>query len=289
MSTAKSFVENNIAPLRRITQLSSILVVMFLLLGGQFGLDLDAQSLRFFGNRIWTHETGIILLGLAIPFVFLAGLSLVFGRAFCGWLCPQTALCELAGRAQKMLVDSRGRGTAYRAVLTAVIGVLALAIALSAGLALVSVLVSPQTLLRALSGEFTTSLLKGITVASLLVLVDVGLLRHTFCEWMCVFGWWQRLFGGPGAVRVAFATGRARECVRCSECKAVCFMRIDPRRKDLPGSCLNCGKCITACKRVLASVPAEGLIGYRVGKAHAAQAHQSSLAALGPQGMARVA
>ncbi len=265
MKTARSLVENNLGVLRRITQVSTLVAVTAFLLSGQVGFDLDARNIVFFGSRIWPYEVALILFGLLVPLVLLAGFSLVFGRAFCGWLCPQTALSELVAWTQDLLKKSSARGAPYRAALFAGVAATALILALASGLALVSVFVSPQVIIRMLGGQISTSLLKGVTVASFLVLVDVAFLRHTFCEWICVMGWWQRFFAVRGALRVAFSTDRARECAKCSDCRNACFMRIEPRRRELPGTCLNCGKCVAACQRVMELNPAGGLIRYGFG------------------------
>lgn len=270
VNRAKSFVENNIRLLRRTTQVFSIVAILALLLTGQIGIELETKSLVFFGNHIWPHEIALILLGLASPFVVLAGFALVFGRAFCGWFCPQTTLSELANVAQRLITGSRSQGVFRRAGVIVAVAFLALGMAIVGGFAVMSLFVPPKILLGVLSGHASTSLLKSITIVSFLLLVDVVLFRHTFCEWICVIGWWQRAFAGRGALRVAFAIKRARECSRCSDCKTACFMRIEPRRRDLPRTCLNCGECIVACKRKMAAVAAEGLIRYGFGDANGA-------------------
>ena len=265
MDGVRLFIEDNVLLLRRITQASSILAVMSLLLSGQVGVNFDSGSFTFFGNRIWPHEIALVLLGLALPFVLLAGVALALGRVFCGWACPQTALCELASATQRWAAGRWSRGGLRR--IAAVFGAagLALSVALAGGFTVVGLFLSPEVILGVFHGQFSTSLLKGITVASFLILVDVVLLRHTFCEWMCIVGWWQRLFSGRGALRVAFSVDRARECTNCTDCKKACFMRLDPRRRELPGTCLNCGKCIAACRLQMASASADGLIGFRLG------------------------
>jgi polyferredoxin len=132
-----------------------------------------------------------------------------------------------------------------------------------AGAAIILSPVLPAQSLQGLAaGTVNTSVLKGVTVVALLILVDVGLFRHTFCEWLCIMGWWQRLFAGRGALRVRFDLERARECTRCTDCKSACFMGIEPRRRDLPGTCLNCGECVKACNRRMAPFGSPSLIRY---------------------------
>lgn len=265
MDSVKLFIEDNVLLLRRITQASSILAVMSLLLSGQVGVNFDTGSFTFFGSRIWPHEIALVLLGLALPFVLLAGVSLALGRVFCGWACPQTALCELASATQRWVTGRWSQGGLRRVVAASGAAGLALSVALAGGFTIVGLFLTPEVILGVFHGQFSTSLLKGITVASFLILVDVVLLRHTFCEWMCIVGWWQRLFASRGALRVAFSVDRARECTNCTDCKKACFMRLDPRRRELPGTCLNCGKCIAACRLQMASASADGLIGFGFG------------------------
>lgn len=250
---------------RRATQLSSLVALLGLALSGQVRVDFEVGSVVVFGNHIWPHEIGLILLVAAAPLVVLAGFSLFLGRAFCGWLCPQTLLCEAATWLQRRVATFRRRGRfAYVLAATA-----ALALAGTAALGGAAIILNPflpaHSLRELAGGTLNTSLLKGVTVISLLLLVDVGFFRHSFCEWICVVGWWQRLFAGPTALRVRFDIGRARECTRCTECKAACFMGIEPRRRSLPGTCLNCGECVKACDRQMAFAGSASLIRYATG------------------------
>jgi polyferredoxin len=266
VNNTRTLFDKHLNLIRHIAQGLCVTGALVLLLSRQVAVNLDAQNVEFFGHGVWFHEVGLILLALASPLAVLASLSIVFGRGFCGWCCPQTLLCELATAAQRLIAGCRSHGALTLVAVVAGVVSIALIIAVGGGLALVSVLVPVETITSVAAGEYRTSLLKAIIVASLLILVNVVLLRHGFCEWICVLGWWQRLFNTSASLRVAFVTGRAKECLRCDECQTSCFMGIDPRRRKLPKTCLNCGKCVAACAAKMASVEAETLVSYTFGQ-----------------------
>jgi polyferredoxin len=71
-------------------------------------LDVPRLTLRFFGASILMDEFFVVLLAvLFLTFAFLLA-TVLFGRVWCGWGCPQTALLDLTAwiaRARR-----RGRG-----------------------------------------------------------------------------------------------------------------------------------------------------------------------------------
>ena len=59
-------------------------------------LDAASRTLLFFGASIRIEEFYLFLIALlVIVFGFLC-VTMLFGRVWCGWLCPQTTLCDLA-------------------------------------------------------------------------------------------------------------------------------------------------------------------------------------------------
>ncbi len=52
----------------------------------------------FFGNLFMVQDFYIILFGVLTTIVFIILFTVVFGRLFCGWVCPQTIFMEMVFR-----------------------------------------------------------------------------------------------------------------------------------------------------------------------------------------------
>src|SRR5512134_3861428 len=88
-----------------LAQAAAILFLPFLEVGGENVLrfDIPGLKLHFFGTVLWIGEFHLVLLGsLAILLLSLA-ITVVFGRIWCGWICGQTILPELASWAASLL------------------------------------------------------------------------------------------------------------------------------------------------------------------------------------------
>ena len=82
--------------------LAIFLGLPFLRIGGESALRFDLPSLRlhFFGAAIWMDEFFLVLLLLLFGTFLFIWVTLMFGRIWCGWMCPQIVLLGLtaAGR-----------------------------------------------------------------------------------------------------------------------------------------------------------------------------------------------
>jgi polyferredoxin len=79
------------------------------------------------------------------------------------------------------------------------------------------------------------------------VVIDLGLLRHFWCKYMCPYGLWQYMFRGPYTLQIRFDGARQDDCKRCTLCKDVCPVDLDPRQPEIYTRCITCGVCIDAC------------------------------------------
>jgi polyferredoxin len=85
------------------------------------------------------------------------------------------------------------------------------------------------------------------TICTLVVLIDVAVMRHLVCKFMCVYRVWQHSFKTTETLHIAYEEARSADCENCHYCVDSCFLDIDPRQTQVFDSCINCGECITAC------------------------------------------
>jgi polyferredoxin len=187
--------------------------------------------------------------------------SLLFKRAFCGWICPVGTVwewAEIAGR--KVLgrtisvpkwLDRVGRGIRY-----------ALAALILAWLFLVPL--SEAVDFRQLPYMWTADvkILEGFSnpaflIAAVLAFVLSMLFSPVWCRYLCPLGGWYSVLGMASPCAV-YRDDEA--CTHCTKCTKVCHALIDVekvRARVWAPECDGCMDCVKAC-------PAAGALEARV-------------------------
>jgi len=268
--SVKACGSGRIAPLRKLVQWLSTLLLLgipFLKVGGESLLRLDAGSrtLLFFGTGIRIEEFYLFLVAVLI-FVFgFFFVTMLFGRVWCGWLCPQTALCDLADWVD-LKVGSKGSRVQGKALSAVIRQLFYLVIAGVVACNLVWYFIAPsQFFPRLLSGDIGTVAGITLSVTFLLVYLDLALVRRTFCKTTCPYGRIQLLTMERGTLTLEFDPERKDACIRCGACVKTCPMGIDIK-DGLQIECINCGRCVDACREVMEKRGGSGLIHYRFGR-----------------------
>ena len=279
--TARAGKAARIAPTRKLVQWLSTLLLLgipFLRLGGESLLRLDAatRTLHLFGASIRIEEFYLFLLAvLILVFLFLL-VATLFGRVWCGWLCPQTTLCDLAE-----WVDAKCRSLIPTPLLAATLSklfqpLLACLVACN----LVWFFIAPAPFFaRLFSGEIGPVAGCSLLATFLLVYLDLALVRRSFCKTVCPYGRMQLLTMEPGTLTLEFDPQRKDACLRCGACLGSCPMGIDIR-EGLQIECINCGRCLDACRDVMERRGGTGLIRYSFGAAASGAARLSNKKAL---------
>src|SRR6187200_2869308 len=63
-----------------------------------FMFNVLERKFIFFGQVFWPQDFFIFAIGLLTFIVFIIFFTVVFGRVFCGWVCPQTIFMEMVFR-----------------------------------------------------------------------------------------------------------------------------------------------------------------------------------------------
>jgi len=245
-----------------------VLAIPFARIDGDSLLRLDFATLTLHaGGRIFPIETLslFLLLGLALLLLFLL-VTLAFGRAWCGWACPQTTLVDLVEWCARKIGVKVAAGT-----LTASFGqrlllhLIYLLLALLVGANLVWYFVAPYDFFpQLLSGtlHWVTVLTLGSTAA--VTYLDLAFLRRLFCKEFCPYGRFQTVLVDAGTLTLRYHPDEAARCIRCGACVRACPTGIDIRRGDQI-ECINCGRCLDACREVMARRRQPGIIRYTFG------------------------
>ena len=243
----------------------------------------------------------VVVLALAV-LVTLALSTVLVGRVWCGWLCPQTIFMEMLFRRLEFLIEgsaeqqvrfARGQWTRQRAVRAAVKHAVFFALSFAiANVFLAWIIGAPQLVdivtdapRRHLTG------LVAITIFSFVFYAVFARFREQACIIACPYGRVMsslvdertvpvtydsvrgeprsRLVAGRRGVSPAPSEAMAGECIDCFRCVTVCPTGIDIRN-GIQMECVGCTACIDACNDVMRRVGRpEGLIRHT--SAHAVQ------------------
>lgn len=247
-----------IGPWRRAFQLGLVALgalIPFVTVKGHalLRLDIPTLTLELGGQRFRIEELYLVwLFGLGLIFLFLL-LTLVLGRVWCGWACPQTALADLAERLEK----GRG-GRLWRHLV-------ALLVSLWAGATFVWYFLSPFDYLNRLgAGQLGGWPLGTTVVAAGLLYLDFIWVGRLFCREFCPYGRFQCVLVDAGTLCLQAHPAQLARCIDCQSCLRVCPTGIDIRQ-GYQIECINCARCLDACRLVMARRGEEGIIRYTFG------------------------
>ena len=208
------------------------------------------------------------LSGSLVTLVVVLGVTILWGRFFCGYLCTFGAMQELMAFAGKKLLpglkkvpetpDKVLKFMKYGVLLSVVLFVWALQLPVDSTL-------SPWGVFGALlSGNLSVmadaiptlgfGLLLGILILSLFV-------ERAFCRYLCPLG---ALFTPLSAGRLFRIRRLEAACTGCQACTRSCAMGVTVHEDSCvrSGECIDCMKCLGACHpRALKTVPAPAVAG----------------------------
>ena len=234
--------------------------VPFLRMHGESAFRFDIPSLRllFFGTNIWLADFFIILVAVIFLTFLIIFTTTVFGRLWCGWLCPQTVLVDTT----TFVAAAWERGHAARAVAASAGLTVSAVIAAS----LIGYFVSPYdipSLLR--TGGTPAKIVLGSWLAlSVIMFLDLIALRRGFCATVCPYAKLQSVLFDDRTLVVAFDSRRADECMQCNACVQACPVGIDVRRGSQM-ACIHCAECVDACTERMARRDRKSLDQYSFG------------------------
>ncbi|MDR3608592.1 MAG: cytochrome c oxidase accessory protein CcoG [Oligoflexia bacterium] len=277
---------------RRRTALQAILILVFLALpwlriGGHQALLLDVPNRRFaiFGITFWAHDAPMLIFVAGGAAMTLAFVTAIWGRAWCGWACPQTVFIDSVFRRIENWIEgdavTRRRldeapwslpKFARKALKWSLFGSISLVLSHSFLAYFVGTAALEKMVASAPSDNPGSFLFMALFTGA--VLFDFGWFREQFCTIVCPYGRFQSVLMDDQSVAVVYdarrgeprrgtsAGGPQGDCVNCYRCVQVCPTGIDIRR-GVQLECIACTACIDACDEVMRRLKKpEGLIRY---------------------------
>ena len=222
-------------------RITRALAVGVLVVSAAFGFLFASIAPYLFQLLLMGNLGGALLFAVIILGLLLL-LSLVFGRIFCGSLCPLGALQELASLAPVPKLKPRIK-TALYAIRFVVLGII-IAAAYFLSVNVLGFLGVMDLFL--LTFSFGTAVMLTLLVVSLFF-------YRPFCRILCPYGALLSI----AALTSLFKLRRNPSCIECGKCEFACPVD-EAKREDLKGECYYCGRCTDVC-------PVKGTITYRRG------------------------
>jgi ferredoxin-type protein NapH len=247
---------------RRTIQLLTLALLALVPVLNKKGITLVSGSLYSFAiGPVWITDPLIgiqtlltalsldlaLLLSMTIPLI----LAFALGRVFCGWICPQNTLSEIAdAMAAKIGIKrlfSPRRSSVPRYV---VLGCLLVLIPLT-GIPLASLLSAPGII----SVQASQLILQGaagleLGLIGLIVIAELFLVRRGWCNYVCPVGTFLGLFRVRKTMKVVFLPDADRVCGNCLACADACGLGLNPVQDGIYPQCHNCGACVAACGEI---------------------------------------
>lgn len=250
-------------PVRRYIQVATLVLLVLIPASGLFRIDLSSGGILMLDRQVWFSDIFIIM-GF---WIFIASLLIMMyslvGAVFCGWICPQNTVSEWANHMTDRLLGRRARMmnmTGDRMQVSAqrkslpnylLLAACLLAAALFYALIPLFYFYPPNLVWSFISFQSDARLAGGLhwiyMVCVLIMLMDITVIRHLMCKYMCIYRVWQHSFKTRDTLHVSYDAQRSDDCSNCNYCVTSCFLDIDPRQTAVFDSCVNCGECVVAC------------------------------------------
>jgi len=260
--------------------LALLFLAPWIRIGGQPMLLLDVLGRRFviLGQVFWPQDSHLLVLAMLTGVLFVIVFTVIFGRIFCGWMCPQTIFMEHVFRKIEYWIDGdRGEQLRLarlpwnfekiwkRVLKNGIFFAISFAIANT----FLMYLVGTDSWWKTVSDDPKNHLgeLASITVFTGVFFFVFAWFREQVCLIVCPYG---RLQGvlldrnstviaydySRGEKRARFRKGEDRkaadkgDCIDCGQCVDVCPTGIDIRN-GTQLECINCAACIDVCNTIM--------------------------------------
>ena len=262
--------------------------------GNQFMMfNVLERRFNIFGFPFWPQDFYLFVVSMIVGVVFVILFTVIFGRIFCGWICPQTIFLEMVFRRIEYWIEG-DRGAQIRlekqewnaekirkkALKWSVFLIISFFIA---NIFLAYLIGSDDLIKMIVEGpqNHVSTLISLFIFTGVFYFIFVWF-REQVCIIACPYGRLQGVLLDNKSINVAYdfvrgekEAGRAKfnkqedraasgkgDCIDCKQCVNVCPTGIDIRN-GTQLECVNCTACIDECDTIMEGVGLpKGLIRY---------------------------
>ena len=250
-------------------------------------LNVLERKFILFGISFGTHDFYLLGLAMITIIVSIFLFTVVYGRLFCGWICPQTIFMEMVfrkieywieGDANKQRALKKASWSKEKVIKKFSKQIIFFAIAFIISNFFLSYIIGMDQLIKIITDPPSQHLggLFAITAFSGVFYFVFASFREQACTMVCPYGRLQGVMLDQNSIVIAYDNVRGEprgkirknveqnlgDCIDCNLCVDVCPTGIDIRN-GTQLECVNCTACIDACDAVMEKVNRpKGLIRY---------------------------
>jgi len=252
-----------------------------------FLLDVLDRRFILFGQIFWPQDFFIFALGMILFIIFIALFTVVFGRVFCGWACPQTIFMEMIFRKIEYWIEGDGveqkvlakaPWTRKKIIKKTTKWVVFWLVSFGIANIFLCYLISADEVRELYTGPLSKNIgtFISLTIFTTVFFFVYLWLREQVCTVICPYGRMQGVLLDKDSVIVTYDYKRGEtrgkfhkneqrtigDCIDCAQCVKVCPTGIDIRN-GTQLECINCTACIDACDKMMSAVGLPtGLVRY---------------------------
>ncbi|MFZ1676447.1 MAG: cytochrome c oxidase accessory protein CcoG [Saprospiraceae bacterium] len=252
-----------------------------------FMINVIDSKFILFGKIFWPQDFFIFAVGMISFIVFIVLFTVIYGRLFCGWACPQTVFLEfvfrkiewwIEGSASRQKTLHDGPWTAEKIWKKVLKHVLFLVVSFLIAHTFLAYIIGLDEVVKIIGEPLSqnVALLVGLIVFTLLFYAVFAFVREIVCTTICPYGRLQSVMFDKDTMQISYDYKRGEErgkykrneqrtngdCIDCKKCVVVCPTGIDIR-DGVQMDCVGCTACIDACDEVMDKVGfPKGLIRY---------------------------
>lgn len=253
-------------------------------------LNILERKFILFGQLFWPQDFHLVVLSVITFIVFIILFTVIFGRLFCGWACPQTIFMEFVFRQIEYLIEgdynqqkklNRQTWDFEKTWKKSLKHFLFFGIAFVISNTFLAYIIGTDRLMILVTEgpiEHFGSFIALIIFSAVFYFI-FAFFREQVCIIVCPYGRLQGVLLDNKSIVVAYDYKRGEprgkhnpledrtstdkgDCIDCSSCVVVCPTGIDIRN-GTQLECINCTACIDACDAIMEKVKLPtGLIRY---------------------------